>query len=217
MHAKLTRARHTQQVSVNTRTDGVTEETMTLQPCCAERNHLLDVAENLGIHQFTTDSCRHNCWHNRKLHPDDPYPGRPRASRTTALFLINTECAKGVDFKNGRYDQTIKPVTERLQPMCSECYRVCTPKIKLARTKRSTPTVRDQIALWIRTKDLVELGNLYRLRMGIPLLQIKYKLTREQATVLHNTRSAKRALQNGNIDEALAGLRRIEHELIGNA
>ena len=190
---------------------------MTLQPCCAERNHLLDVAENLGIHQFTTDSCRHNCWHNRKLHPDDPYPGRPRASRTTALFLINTECAKGVDFKNGRYDQTIKPVTERLQPMCSECYRVCTPKIKLARTKRSTPTVRDQIALWIRTKDLVELGNLYRLRMGIPLLQIRYKLTREQATVLHNTRSAKRALQNGNIDEALAGLRRIEHELIGNA
>ena len=82
---------------------------------------------------------------------------------------------------------------------------------------RVVPTVRDQIALWIRTKDLVELGNLYRLRMGIPLLQIKYKLTREQATVLHNTRSAKRALQNGNIDEALAGLRRIEHELIGNA
>ena len=53
------------------------------------------------------------------------------------------------------------------------------PLAKLVRTKRNTPAMRHQVALFIRTKELVVLGNLYRVRMGIPLLQIKHKLTHD--------------------------------------
>ena len=160
---KLTRARHTQQVSVNTRTDGVTEETMTLQPCCAERNDLLQVAFDLGITEQTSESCRLQCWHNCNSSADDPRRGRPRASRTTALFTLNKECAKGVTFKSGLYNQLRKCHEDQLVPMCRSCYEICKPKIKLS--VEQDPERRDYIVQHIRDSTLLDLSRLYKLHM----------------------------------------------------
>jgi hypothetical protein len=187
---------------------------MTLQHCCAERNDLLQVAFDLGITDRTPESCRLQCWHNSKSSADDPRHGRPRASRTTALFTLNKECAKGVTFKSGLYDQLRKCHEDQLVPMCSACFQLCKPNIKIA--VEQDPVRRDTIVQEICNGSLLDLGRLYKLLMQPVLLRVQHHLSHKNAMMLFYVQQAKQRAEDGHTRTAIGLLAKVEQMITGD-
>ena len=173
---------------------------MSEQMCCAERGvNIEDTAFTLGVvPAWATDDLRMLCYHNRKLGNPKACTMKPRAARMTALFGLNRSKDKGVSFARGKpYDQSLKAVEDRLEPLCATCYKAVIPPVAVEICNDTVE--RERRVRILRTGERWDIRTLYTQVMRIPLYRHLHCISTREAHVLRHVREARRALDKGMV------------------